>query len=146
MSFRIVVRVATEGDNATIAHHQDLAVAEAARYRGQPATPHEATHAYVAVVGETVLGSLSLSIEQAGRATISHVFVEEDAREIGLGDSLLSFAMRDLLSHNITYLAASAQPGDRSLKNLYERHGLVAQTILVGRSLSDLSTEGHASQ
>ena len=146
MSLHIVVRVANDGDSATIAHHRDLAVAESAQYRGRPAVPHMSTLSYVAVVGDTVLGSLSVAIGPSKRATISHVYVERDAREIGLGDSLLSFAMRDLESRDITYLAASAQPGDRSLKNLYERHGLVAQTILVGRSLSDPSTEERASQ
>ena len=30
---------------------------------------------------------------------------------------------------------AHALPGDRAMKNLFERHGLVAQTIVVGKSL-----------
>lgn len=146
MALHIVVRVADDGDGATIARHRELAHKESVKYRGQPTSPSKATISYVAVVGDTIFGSLSIATEQDRKATISHVFVEEDAREIGLGDSLLSFAMHDLMSRDITYLAASAQPGDRSLKNLFERHGLVAQTILVGRSLSDPSTEEHASR
>ncbi len=142
----IVVRVAADGDGPTITRHLELAVEESTQYRGRPLSPRDATIAYVAVVGDTVLGSLSVTTEPDGTATISHVFVEPDAREVGLGDSLLSFAMRDLTTRGITYLAGSAQPGNRSLKNLFERHGLVAQTIVVGRSLSDLSTEGRASQ
>lgn len=142
----IVVRVATPSDHVVVMNHLALSKQESARYRGRPAISRTATDTYVAVVGETVFGSLGVATEADKTATVTHVFVDEEAREIGLGDSLLSFAMRDLAERGITYLAASAQPGDRSLKNLYERHGLVAQTILVGRSLSDPSTVEHASQ
>lgn len=146
MSPTIVVRVATPSDNAVIEGHLKLARQESSTYRGRPAVTRAATDSYVAAVGDTVFGSLGVARESDGTATVTHVFVEKEAREIGIGDSLLSFVMNDLAARNITYLAASAQPGDRSLKNLYERHGLVAQTILVGRSLSDPSTEEHASR
>lgn len=146
MTPQIVVRVAVAGDKTTIARHQELAIEESAQYRGRPSPQGNSSLAYVAIVGESIFGSLSVLTEEDGNAIITHVFVEAEAREIGIGDSLLSFAMHDLRSRNIRYLAASAQPGDRSLKNLFERHGLVAQTILVGRSLSDPSIEEHVSQ
>ena len=146
MSREIVVRVATESDATIIERHRSLSHDESQQYRGTPAQVSQLpTVSYVAIVGETVFGSLSVS-EEASRATITHVYVESEAREIGIGDSLISYAMKDLAARSVSYLAASAQPGDRSLKNLFERHGLVAQTILVGRSLNDPSTEERASQ
>lgn len=146
MSREIVVRVATESDSSIIEQHRTQSESESQRYRGTPArTSQSPTTSYVAIVGETVFGSLSV-YEEASRATITHVFVEPEAREIGIGDTLISYAMKDLSARNVSYLAASAQPGDRSLKNLFERHGLVAQTILVGRSLNDPSIEERASQ
>jgi GNAT superfamily N-acetyltransferase len=74
------------------------------------------------------------------------VYVEPDAREIGIGDALVLHAIDFLRSQKATWIGAQAQPGDRALKNLFERHGLVAQTIIVGRPVIDPSTEVDASQ
>lgn len=147
MNPQIVVREAEQSDATVIENHRRMAKDESRQYRGTPLALNDPpTRTYVAIVGDTPVGSLSLVEEIDGNATISLVFVEPDAREIGVGDSLLSYAMKDLAERGIERISASAQPGDRSLKNLFERHGLVAQTILVGRSLSALSTEARASQ
>ena len=147
MNPQIVVRQAEQSDAAVIEAHLRMAKDESHQYRGTPFALNDApTRTYVAIVGDTPVGSLSLIEEIDGNATICLVFVEAEAREIGVGDTLLSYAMKDLVGRGFVRISASAQPGDRSLKNLFERHGLVAQTILVGRSLSDLSTEARASQ
>lgn len=146
MSHEVVVRLAIAGDTAIINRHREMSRDESQRYRGTPAfVTQSATTSYVAIIGETIFGSLSV-VEDGSTATITHIFVDSDAREIGIGDTLISYAMKDLTARNFSYLGGSAQPGDRSLKNLFERHGLVAQTILVGRVLSDPSTEERASQ
>ena len=44
-------------------------------------------------------------------------------------------AKKELQLKNATWLQSSALPGDRAMKNLFERHGLVAQTIIVGKKL-----------
>lgn len=144
---QIVVRESRQSDEAILDSHRQSAEQESHQYRGTPRLISTVpTRSYIAVVGDTAMGSLSLVEANDNKAEIVHVYVEPDARDIGIGDSLLAYAMNELMERGTTYLAASAQPGDRSLKNLFERHGLVAQTILVGRSLNGPSTEERASQ
>lgn len=144
----VFVRASTINDAATIERHREMSQVESASYRGfVPAiAPGESSITFVAGVGNTVFGSLSLTQQSTTSWSVLHVFVEPDAREIGIGDALVLHALAFLREQNATWLGAQAQPGDRALKNLYERHGLVAQTILVGRNLSDPSTEERASQ
>lgn len=131
-----------------MALHREMSQREALDYKGSvpEAAPSSRTVYFVAGVGVTVFGSLELSQNSNDSWTITHVFVEKDAREIGIGDALVQHAMTFLRNEKATWIAGQAQPGDRALKNLFERHGLVAQTILVGRSLNDPSTEVDASQ
>jgi L-amino acid N-acyltransferase YncA len=68
-------------------------------------------------------------------AVIHHVYVVPDSREVGLGDSLIQALISDLPSRGVKEIEAQALPGDRGMKNLFERHGLIAQTIIVGKSL-----------
>ncbi len=142
------VREASAGDAATVEGHLASAVEESSAYRGStvPVGPFGRTLTFVAGVGETVFGSLGAGTNDGATWTITHVFVEAEAREIGLGDSLVLALLADLTHRGGQWVSAQAQPGDRAMKNLFERHGLVARTILVGRALSDPSTEGHASR
>lgn len=148
------VRHAEAGDEETLRSHRVEARRESSRYRGEPWSPgHEnpihgekSTVVYVAGIGETVFGSVAASNGGDTLWWIDHVFVEEPARGVGLGDALMTALVGELRSRGATRLGSSAQPGDRSLKNLYERHGLVARTILVGRDLSDPSSGAGASR
>jgi GNAT superfamily N-acetyltransferase len=144
----IFVRLALPTDEATVVHHQSLASEESSKYRGAPfqTAPIGQIIVLVAGVGDTVLGSLRAVLTSTTSCQIHHVFVEQSAREIGIGDALLRHLIDQCKKSGITWVAASAQPGDRAMKNLFERHGLVAQTILVGKSLSDPSTAERASQ
>jgi ribosomal protein S18 acetylase RimI-like enzyme len=111
-----------------------------------PADSRGNSVSFVAGVGSTVFGSLVLNQTEGSRWTLTHVYVEPNAREIGIGDALVLHAIDFLRSQKATWIGAQAQPGDRALKNLFERHGLVAQTIIVGRTVIDPSTEVDASQ
>lgn len=143
----IFVRHAQDNDIAVVAAHRRLSVVESSLYRGTPAAiDTEASLTFVGGVGTTVFGSLSIGESANGRWDVIHVFVETDAREIGIGDALLDECLAYLRQHDAVWLSASALPGDRAMKNLFERHGLVAQTIIVGKSLSDPSTVADASQ
>ena len=144
----VFVRESSAEDFSTIEHHHELSRAESAQYRGSvtPVTSGGRTVSFVAGVGNSVFGSLTLTQTGDTSWTIAHVFVEQQAREIGIGDALVLHALEFLKQETATWIGAQAQPGDRALKNLFERHGLVAQTILVGRSLNDPSTEVRASQ
>ena len=144
----IFVRLALPTDEAKVVNHQLLASEESSKYRGAPfqTAPIGEIIVLVAGVGDTVLGSLRAVLTSPTSCQIQHVFVEQPAREIGIGDSLLRHLIDQCKKFGVTWVAASAQPGDRAMKNLFERHGLVAQTILVGKLLSGPSTEEHASQ
>jgi len=144
----IFVRNAIATDEVTIVQHQSMATEESSKYRGAPFFTTESGEIVllVAGVGDTVFGSLRAVLTSSTSCQIQHVFVEQSAREIGIGDALLRHLIDHCKKSGVTWVAASAQPGDRAMKNLFERHGLVAQTILVGKSLSDPSIAEHASQ
>jgi GNAT superfamily N-acetyltransferase len=77
------------------------------------------------IVGYIVLGT-------SGRiALVEQVFVTEGARELGFGDHLIEYAIEFAKRSGLEYLEAEALPGDRNLKNLYERAGIVARSIIV---------------
>lgn len=148
----IFVRRAGADDEPTWRAHREEARRESSRYRGEPWRPGDgekderSTLVLLAGVDETVFGSVAASDGGDTHWWIDHVFVEEAAREVGLGDALMTALIGELRSRGATRLGSSAQPGDRSLKNLFERHGLVARTILVGRDLSDPSSGAGASR
>lgn len=133
----IFVRRGEPGDVSLIATHRASAAEESLQYRGavanNPVRPRSIS--LIAGVGTTAFGSLLADSDDGKSWTITHVFVEPEAREVGLGDALILQLLETLRSQGATTLVSQAQPGNRALKNLFERHGLVAQTILVGRSL-----------
>lgn len=134
----IFVRHAGLDDAAILASHQSLSEQEATQYRGSVlATSNEVaqTVALVAGVGTTVMGSLVATAASTTEWSINSVFVEAASRDIGIGDALVLECIRELQQRNATWLQSSALPGDRAMKNLFERHGLVAQTIIVGKKL-----------
>jgi ribosomal protein S18 acetylase RimI-like enzyme len=136
--FSIFVRHAVQDDAAVLARHLSLSEQEAVQYRGSAlATSGEAvqTLALVAGVGTTVMGSLIAIASSTTEWSINSVFVESASRDIGIGDALVLECLRELQLQNATWLQSSALPGDRAMKNLFERHGLVAQTIIVGKKL-----------
>ncbi len=134
----IFVRHAGQEDAAILASHHSLSEQEATQYRGSALSPSKEvtqTLALVAGVGTTVMGSLVASSVNANDWSIDSVFVESASRDIGIGDALVLRCLRELRQRNATWLQSSALPGDRAMKNLFERHGLVAQTIIVGKTL-----------
>ena len=136
--FSIFVRHAVQNDAAVLARHLTLSEQEATQYRGSVlATSNEVaqTVALVAGVGTTVMGSLVATAASTTEWSINSVFVEAASRDIGIGDALVLECIRELQQRNATWLQSSALPGDRAMKNLFERHGLVAQTIIVGKKL-----------
>lgn len=69
------------------------------------------------------------------RGTITHAYVEADARELGLGDTLVEFAIAAVREAGLSGIEAVALPGDRETKNMYERAGLTARKLTVYKSL-----------
>ncbi len=95
---------------------------------------------FVAGIDRTVMGYLlaRMSTTVIGEiATIEQVFVTKDARNLGVGDALISATVDWAKGLKIVALDALALPGDRETKNLYERAGLVARLITVTTDLRD---------
>lgn len=130
------VRIGVASDEQVITSHREASLLEADQYRGHTRDLHEegTELSLVAGFGNTVMASLTARIVST-TAVIHHVYVVPDSREVGLGDSLLQALISGLPSRGVHKIEAQALPGDRGMKNLFERHGLIAQTIIVGKSL-----------
>jgi GNAT superfamily N-acetyltransferase len=88
----------------------------------------------VAVIGDIVVGYLvSHHAEQV--AFIDDVYVTPDAREVGFGDALVAAAMSAGRAAGCGLIEGEALPGDRHVKNLYERAGITARLIVVSKAL-----------
>lgn len=77
---------------------------------------------------------------------IESVFVRPEAREVGFGDALLEAAIHSAERFGSRRIEGTALPGDRETKNLYERAGVTAKAITVGKDLNGPSIGGHVSQ
>lgn len=119
--------------------HRRVALDEAREYRGSPHVYEDGAFVeqftLVALVDDVVVGSCTCSTMN-NDAFVSHVYVDPDARSVGVGDALLQEVLQRATSAS-GMIKAVALPGDREMKNLFERHGLTAQTIIVGRKLGD---------
>jgi GNAT superfamily N-acetyltransferase len=66
---------------------------------------------------------------------IEQVYIDPDARELGFGEGLVAAAMEYGRRGGARLVEAHTLPGDRELKNLYERAGVTARLITVSRPL-----------
>ncbi len=83
-----------------------------------------------------IVASLAMRLSaEADRGLISHVYVEVEGRELGLGDMLVEQAISAVLAAGLSGIEAVALPGDRETKNLFERAGLTARKLTVYKSL-----------
>jgi ribosomal protein S18 acetylase RimI-like enzyme len=90
-------------------------------------------------------GYLVLDVEGAV-ATVDQVYVSPQARELGFGDALLASAWSRAAEAGAAILEGHALPGDRHIKNLYERAGITARLITVSRVINDPSSSADASR
>jgi GNAT superfamily N-acetyltransferase len=68
-------------------------------------------------------------------ARITFVFVEPEARHIGIGEAVIDAAAAWARAAGCTGLDGLALPGDRHIKNLYERSGMTARELTTFREL-----------
>ncbi|MFM8522437.1 MAG: GNAT family N-acetyltransferase [Acidimicrobiaceae bacterium] len=95
---------------------------------------------FVAGVDKAVMGYLvaKLSQTKSGKiATIEQVFVTKDARNVGIGDALVSAAIAWAKAESRVALDGFWLAGDRETKNLLERSGLVGGFITVTTDLKN---------
>ncbi|CAB4893797.1 unannotated protein [freshwater metagenome] len=74
------------------------------------------------------------------RGVITQAYVQAEARELGLGDTLVEWAIAAVRAAGLGGIEAVALPGDRETKNLFERAGLTARKLTVYKALPP--TEG----
>jgi L-amino acid N-acyltransferase YncA len=158
----LVVRQGSESDAEALAeleHEARLALAplRGGQRRLEETTPvgtrwrerlsDDTTGVAVAEVEGVVLGWLSVTGPDAwGVALIDSVYVSEGARELGLGDELVAWAMAWATQRSAHRIESWALPGDRDTKNLFERNGMTARLITVSRVLSDPASSGDVSR
>jgi GNAT superfamily N-acetyltransferase len=90
-------------------------------------------------VPPVAVGYLLADLEPGERTIVrvDQVFVHSDARQLGFGDALLAEAIRVGRERGASMVEAETLPGDRDLKNLYERAGVTARLIVVSKALRD---------
>ena len=79
------------------------------------------------------------------RGVISHVYVEVEGRELGLGDAMVEQAIAVARDADLGGIEAVALPGDRETKNMFERAGLTARKLTVYKSLRSTAVPERAS-
>lgn len=101
---------------------------------------------FLSMIGEVPVGYLVLQLRpNQDRGVVTHVFVEEPARELGFGDAMLRAAIDETAKLGLAGIEGTALPGDRETKNLFERCGLVARKITVYKRISDEGASDPAS-
>jgi GNAT superfamily N-acetyltransferase len=68
-------------------------------------------------------------------AQVSELFVEPDARDIGVGAALMGALIEWATDQGCVGIGTVVLPGDRGSKNFFESFGLVARAIVVHRDL-----------
>ena len=92
---------------------------------------------FVGVSGQKIHGYLLVEVF-AGlhKALIKQVFVDSTARQLGLGALLIERCEQVVRDNGCTVLEGLALPGDRDMKNLFERASMSAQLLIVGKNLA----------
>lgn len=65
--------------------------------------------------------------------TIRFVFVDPEARSVGVGESMRELALSKLRARGITRFDAHVLPGHRLVKNFFEQGGFSARSIVMHR-------------
>lgn len=86
------------------------------------------------VVG-LALVSLDDSMPGGQLAIVEELYVEPQAREVGIGEAMLDTAVQWAREKQCAGIEVEALPGARSAKNLAERSGFVARVLVMYRGL-----------
>jgi GNAT superfamily N-acetyltransferase len=68
-------------------------------------------------------------------AVLDALFVDPDAREVGVGEAMMDLVLEWCIARGAIGVDAVALPGDRATKNFFETFGLTARAIVVHRPL-----------
>lgn len=145
------VRSASEEDVIAIAELATEARKEIAQFRGHEqllevwaltdqqwatAITSDRNVVLVALSSTSIVGYAKADIDVKGAiCTVGHVFVDQQARQLGIGAGLVGEIARVAKSKGCQTLDAIALPGDRKMKNLYERIGMPARLLIASKNL-----------
>jgi GNAT superfamily N-acetyltransferase len=68
---------------------------------------------------------------------IDTLFVEPEARSVGVGEALIGHALAWCATHGCAGVDASALPGNRATKNFFEESGFTARLLVMHRHLGE---------
>ncbi len=145
------VRSASENDVIAIVELATEAQTEIAQFRGHEqllevwtltdqqwatAVTSDKNIVLVALSSMSIVGYAKGDINVKGTiCTVGHVFVDPQARQLGIGAGLVGEIARIAQAKGCQTLDAVALPGDRKMKNLYERIGMPARLLIASKNL-----------
>jgi ribosomal protein S18 acetylase RimI-like enzyme len=93
----------------------------------------------VGTVDEAVVGFGVVTLERLRNGEILGVildlFVEPDARSVGVGEAMTDDLVAFCATHRCTGIDALALPGHRATKNFFEESGFTARALVMHRAL-----------
>jgi ribosomal protein S18 acetylase RimI-like enzyme len=151
-------RLAVEGDLPRIAQlarvmHEELEPMKGGRlWAAREATPEPFEESYRRIleapdaclvagcIDDVVIGFAACRIETLSTGerlgVITDLFVEPDAREVGVGESLALALLSHCQSQGCSGIDARSLPGHRAAKNFFEEQGFTARAIVMHKPLS----------
>jgi GNAT superfamily N-acetyltransferase len=93
----------------------------------------------VGTIDHVVVGFGAVVVEQlrsgARLGVVTDLFVEEPAREVGVGEALVDRLVEHCRTAGCIGVDAAALPGHRAAKNFFETHGFTARALTMHRRL-----------
>jgi len=93
----------------------------------------------VGTIDDTILGYGAVLVDTlrsgARLGVITDLFVEEEARAVGIGEAMVNALVDHCRAHDCIGIDASALPGHRATKNFFETHGFTARALVMHRRL-----------
>jgi GNAT superfamily N-acetyltransferase len=151
------VRPATEHDLPRVAELARAAIAELTPMKGgvvwaaREARPEpvedslkasladERTRVVVGTIDDFVIGYAAVHLEvlndDSTLGVIDDIFVEEEAREVGVGEAMMADLVAWCESEGCSGMDAMALPGHRSAKNFFEESGFTARKLVMHHRL-----------
>ena len=90
-------------------------------------------HVVVGTIDDVVLGYGVVVIDTlrsgARLGTVTDLFVELEARAVGVGECILDALLAFCRAHDCIGVDALALPGHRAAKNFFEQHGFTARSL-----------------
>jgi len=153
------VRPATDGDLGRLADLARAAIAELTPMKGgtvwaaREARPEpiegslrasladDDTRVVVGTIDGFPIGYAVVRVEVLNDGSrlgvVDDIFVEPDAREVGVGEAMMSDLVSWCEERGCTGMDAMALPGHRSAKNFFEESGFTARKLVMHHRLED---------